>query len=209
MVQVSRDEFNRIARDQRAKAAARKANRAEKRATLPWAEPPREGPPPGPWTKGRILRKGTFAGFIVKKRPKRIRRTVKISQVSDRGALKASIVTLLGLLDRKLNGPQCRLGHLCPAYRDIGPHHGQVGYHLIPQKRGDAARFLRENVVWACSRANLGEVNNRDLYAKHHEILFGVARMARLWAISRTIKQYTDAELRELRAEIKAELEKP
>lgn len=64
-------------------------------------------------------------------------------------------------------------------------------------------------MVWACSRANYGEVNNRDLYAQHHEVLFGAARMGRLWAISRGTRQYTTAELLELRAELKTELERP
>ncbi len=135
------------------------------------------------------------------KKPRRIR------HISMRGAIKEQIVHLLGLLDARLNGKECRLGHLCPAYRDLGKHDGQVGYHLTPQKRGDAARFLPENVVWACHRANNGERWNRDLYRQHHVTLFGAARVERIEAIARTKADYSMADLREKLAEVRALVE--
>jgi 5-methylcytosine-specific restriction endonuclease McrA len=117
----------------------------------------------------------------------------------DRTAIKEQIVRLLGLLDRRINGNNCRIhGEPCV---------GEVAYHIVPQKRGDAARFIPENVVWACSRANYGENMNRDLYRHKHVLLFGKVRVELLETISRTKKKFSTAELVELRDQIKADVE--
>ncbi len=163
MTNVSPREFAAI---KRRISAAKKAQREEKRASLPWGRRPQVD--------------GT------------------IKKVIDRTALKEAIVHLLGLLDAKLNGSECRIH---------GGHKGEVAYHLIPQKRGDAARFVPENVVWACHDANFGEKNNRDLYRHKHIQIFGKARVERIEAISRGIRKYSNEELLELRDQIKAQIE--
>jgi 5-methylcytosine-specific restriction endonuclease McrA len=117
----------------------------------------------------------------------------------DRTALKEQIVRLLGLLDMKVNGRHCRIhGEPCV---------GEVAYHLIPQKRGDAARFVPENVVWACSRANFGENMNRDLYRHKHVLIFGKVRIEKLEEISRTQRKYSTVELVALKNKIRADIE--
>lgn len=141
---------------------------------------------------------------------KKAKRKAKAKEIGtyqpNRGDLKDRIVRLLGLLDRKINGAICRLGHECPAYSKIGLHTGEVAYHLIPQKRGDAARFLRENVVWACHAANFGEVNNRDLYREKHITIFGQERIEGIEAISRMTADYSMEDLKEMEKTVKAEL---
>lgn len=111
MVYLSRAAFNEAATAIRRAAAARKQKRDEKRTLLPWGVKP---------TKIR----------------KALKRT-RISQVSDKGAIKAEIVRLLGLLDMKKNGKLCRF------HKD---HPGDTACHIVPQQRGDAARFDPENV---------------------------------------------------------------
>ena len=73
----------------------------------------------------------------------------------------------------------------------------------------EAAEILRCSPRTVQQRANRGEQMNRDLYDEHHKTIFGEARIARLKAVARTIRKYTTAELLELRAALKAELEKP
>lgn len=121
-----------------------------------------------------------------------------IKDALTRTQLKAAIVKLLGLLDKARNGPMCRIH---------GNHPGQLAYHLIPQQRGDAARFIEENVVWACRKANFGEMMNRSLYDQKHIDLFGEARINRIKAEARKIKKYTMYDLRMLRFAIALEIE--
>lgn len=214
---LSRAEF---ARFKRMEAAAKKAKRADRvrdnalldafgvddgsgNAVLPVVPAPRQASAlPRLGTNRRPNEPGP------KRAKSKPRRQIKhIAQLSSRGALKKAIVRLLGLLDRKINGPLCRYGALCPAYKKIGVHNGDTACHLSPQQRGEAARLLPENVVWGCSDANFGEVNNRDLYRQHHVVLFGRERVERIEAIARTTRQYSTAELREIRASVKAQLE--
>jgi hypothetical protein len=137
------------------------------------------------------------------------RKELTIGDLCNRTTMKEKIVRALGLLDRKINGDDCRLGRRCPAYRQYGPHPGTLGYHLIPQKRGDASRFYPPNVVWACSRANFGEMHNRDLYAEYHVEIFGQKRIDEIKAIARTTADYSNADLRELFEEVKLKLSLP
>ena len=116
-----------------------------------------------------------------------------------RSEVKKAIVHLLGLLDAKRNGKVCKI-HL--------NHPGEVAYHLVPQQRGDAARFDPDNVVWACRAANSEEVNNRSLYREKHIRLFGRDRIERLEEIARKTVQFGTQYLLELRDRIKKELEK-
>src|SRR6266404_3180333 len=90
-----------------------------------------------------------------------------------RGTLKEQIVRFLGLLDAKENGRSCRLDIFCPAWKRVGPHLGDSSCHIVPQKRGDAARFLREGIYWGCRAANYGEMMNRDLFRDKHIARFG------------------------------------
>lgn len=141
-----------------------------------------------------------------------IRKVRKVQGLSlrvmvSRKELKDEIVHLLGLLDRKKFGPYCRLGPQCPEQAKIGIHPGEVGYHLVPQSRGDAARFIPENVVWACHRANYGEYKNRSLYREKHILAFGKERVERIESIARTIRHYTTQELVDLRNHIRRDLE--
>lgn len=115
-----------------------------------------------------------------------------IKSVVSRKELKDSIVHMLGLIDRAINGPSCRIHTL---QQGFGFHSGQVAYHLIPQQRGDAARFLEENVVWACRDANYGERMNRSLYRQKHIDLFGKERIERIESLARSIKKYSTADL--------------
>lgn len=128
---------------------------------------------------------------------KPVRRLIK------RGALKTAIVRLLGLLDRKKNGNQCRLGAECP---EKTQHFGTLAYHIVPAQRGDSARFIPENVVWACRQSNYGEVMNRSLYRDKHIAIFGKDRIERIEAIARTFRKYQMVELLELRDKLRSEV---
>ena len=142
--------------------------------------------------------------FPVKRRKPKMR---LIGDLIRKGPLKTQIVRLLGLLDRKLNGPGCRLGILCPAYARIGPHNGDRAYHIEPQQRGDAARFVPENVIWTCNAANYGEFRNRNAYGEKHIALFGEERIARIKAIAKTTRQYPRAELLQMRRDLRRRIE--
>ncbi len=127
-----------------------------------------------------------------------------VKSLIKRGPLKTAIIRLLGLLDRKKYGNECRLSWECPTKT---PHPGFLAYHLVPAQRGDSTRFVPENVVWACSAANYGEVMNRSLYRQKHVDLFGKDLIEQLEAKAREIKQYKMSELLEMRVELKKELE--
>lgn len=126
-------------------------------------------------------------------KPKKPRRPRKIK----RGTLKSQIVRLLGLLDRKRNGPMCRF-HL--------DHEGDTSCHIVPQSRGDAARFEPDNVYWGCRAANYGEFRHRSLYRQYHIDLFGKDTVERLEEIAKGFRQYTHKELLCLREEIKLKI---
>lgn len=126
--------------------------------------------------------------------------------VIGRGALKKQIVTLLGWLDRKLNGSTCRLGGHCPQYVRIGPHRGEVAYHVCPQSTGDGARFIPENVIWCCAAANFGEKMNRATYRMRHIELFGRERIERIEAAAKAGAKYSTVELLAMRQQIKDKL---
>ena len=130
-----------------------------------------------------------------------------VSRLIKRGPLKKQIVRLLGLLDRKRNGPLCRLMDECPQTKNIGYHNGDTSYHLVSQGRGDAARFDPEGVIWTCGPANFGEMMNRSLYREKAITLFGRERIERLEHIAKTTKKYSMADLLTLREDIKGMVE--
>ena len=115
----------------------------------------------------------SLAAFLEKKAKAKVRKDKRKAKAAvlwvgdqiGRTDLKKKIVTALGHLDRKINGNSCRI-HGAPCV-------GSLAYHLLPQHRGDAFRFIEKNVVWACRRANYGEVMNRSDYADKHEQIFG------------------------------------
>lgn len=123
-----------------------------------------------------------------------------------RGPLKAQIVRLLGLLDRKINGPYCRLAEECPRFAEESAHEGQVAYHVWPAGSGDFVRLSPIAVVWACSSANYGEYRHRLRYHDKHERLFGKERMETLRAMSYVMKKYAMGELLEMRERLKTAL---
>lgn len=149
-------------------------------------------PKRGPRLNRTNVRGKTGKPKMAQKRPKLPKRTT----------LKSQIVRLLGLRDRDLNGNWCRMIPECP---NKAHHAGSLAYHLVPAQRGDSTRFVPENVVWACSQANYGEVMNRSLYRDKHITLFGHERMERLEALARETRQYTRTELVELRDSLKTE----
>lgn len=114
-----------------------------------------------------------------------------------RGALKSQIVRLLGLIDRKINGPICRF------HKD---HQGDTSCHIVPQSRGDAARFEPDNVYWGCRAANYGEFRHRSLYRQYHIDIFGKETVERLEEIAKGFKQYSHKELMVLRDKLKLNL---
>lgn len=119
-----------------------------------------------------------------------------------RKPIKDRIVTLLGLLDKKLHGPLCRLGVLCPKWARLGPHNGEVGYHVIPQQRGDAAKFFPPNVKWCCAASNRGESLNRSLYRDKHVAAFGQQFVEQIESLARTMIEYSDAELQAIERKV-------
>lgn len=131
--------------------------------------------------------------------------TLPMKRLIKRGPIKAEIVHLLGLLDRKNSGPFCRLDVFCPTW-PAGKHHGEVAYHIVPQQRGDAARFIPENVVWACAAGNFGEKMNRSLFRDKHIGRWGKDLVERLEAIARTTRKYSMADLLELREDLRKKL---
>lgn len=153
--------------------------------------------------KARKAKRKDNASFQAKVAGKKLRSVIKI------GALKADIVKLLGWLDRKVNGPLCRLGVECPAFPKIGAHNGNCAYHLWPQKNGGESRFMPLNVVWACSAANCGEKWNREVYREKHVRVFGAGRMAQIQAAARIIADYSKTDLLAMREQIKTKLEQP
>ena len=174
-------------RESQVLAAGRKSKRLAKRALI--------APKPGQICP-RTRRKPPNKGQAI----------LPIHRAIKRGAIKTQIVRLLGLLDAKKNGKNCRLDVFCPAWSKIGPHNGDRAYHLTPQQRGDAARFVPENVVWACNAANCGEYYNRALYREKHLARFGKDLVERLEAIARTTADYSMADLLELRTKLRMEL---
>lgn len=112
--------------------------------------------------------------------------------------LKKKIVHQLGLRDRRLNGPLCRIHRA----KCEGPF---VGYHLVPQARGGLARLEPRGVVWACSRANRGEQMNRSLYREKHVELFGEPLVLELEALAKVPDHRTRPELEAMLAALVAE----
>lgn len=191
----------------RAKAAARKERREQKRldtlalasltdnaVAVPLGESGEVGPLPRPEVFRPLKRQRRAISPL---------RTTK-RRLPKRSTLKSQIIRLLGLLDRKKHGDECRLGVECPTKT---PHSGEVAYHVIPAQRGDSTRFVPENVVWACAAANYGECRNRSLYRDKHCRLFGAAMVEALEAQAREKKHYTRTELYELRERLRAEVE--
>lgn len=139
----------------------------------------------------KVAENAALKGESVLKPKKRKPRKIK------RGSLKRQIVRLLGLLDAKKNGKLCRFH---------GNHEGDTSCHIVPQNRGDAARFIPENVYWGCQGANYGEMRHRSLYRDHHIRIFGKDLVERLEAMAREFKKYTHGELLEMRERLKSEL---
>lgn len=161
----------------------------------PGKEKDRDASPSTPKRSKSILRPLKRKAFLASGRG-----TFSIKQLPSKKGLKANIVRLLGLLDKKRNGSLCRI---CQKRMGI------LAYHLVPQQRGDAARFIEANVVWACGPCNFGEMMNRSLYREKHIIIFGKERIERLEEIARTMRKYELAELLELRREIREKIEAP
>ena len=181
---VTKDAFRAL----KAKIAAKRSKRDIKRAdNLQLASISRTNAPVS--TKGRKQGNGS------------IKRLIK------RGPLKKAIVRLLGLLDRKKNGPLCRLMDECPQFPKIGYHNGDTSCHIAPQSRGDAARLVQENVYWGCGPANFGEMMNRSLYREKHIRVFGKERVERVEAIANTIKQIPTPDLLVMREDLKRMVE--
>lgn len=137
----------------------------------------------------------SWAEFQALKRKAAERKTKRIAKAKMIGTwspprkdVKDAIVTELGRRDMLINGTTCRIH---------GHHRGELAYHLTPQSRGDAARFIPENVVWACAAANDGERWHRTLYREKHIAIFGIERVERIEAISRTHVHFSDADLME------------
>ena len=175
MTRVSREEFNRIARLQREKAAARKARREEKRAGLPWG-------------KEKVLWVGSppcqpFA-------PKR-RRAPSPRQLL-RAKLDSLWAFLVKLRDRLAFGGLCRI---------CGRRAIEVAYHLIP-RGDDATRWEPENGVGACAPCNRGEQLNRSRYRAKHVRLFGKELIERLEEKARTRAMFTMADLEGIREKL-------
>ena len=104
--------------------------------------------------------------------------------------------------DRKLNGGRCMVGKAC-----LGLGLIEVAYHIEPQVSGDATRYDEECVVGSCAACNYGEQCNRKKYRIWHIEKFGSELVNRLEEKSRTIKQYTTAELVEKRDYYRRKLE--
>jgi hypothetical protein len=121
------------------------------------------------------------------------------------GKIRKRVVRLLGLRDKALNGPLCRLGEYCPHFYEVGPHEGELAYHLVPQNEGEAARLDPPNVVWACRSANEAERRRRAYFAQVHEKIFGKLFMDERWRIaSMTIHNAKRADLVAMLAELEA-----
>lgn len=143
-----------------------------------------------------------FKALVAKAKTKKAKRKVKAKKlghkIEDRGKIKTQICRLLGMIDAFMNGKECRIH---------GSHSGEVAYHLCPQSRGDAARFLPENVIWACKAANYGEFRNRSLYRDKHIAIFGQERIEAIEEIAGNVRQFSYKELVELRDEARAIIE--
>lgn len=189
-------------RDAQAKRAARKARRQANRGFQVAVNEARTGVKLPATASGAV--KGPLTPRTPVRKPGKRFKTGKIGRLASRSTLKAQIIRLLGLRDRKLNGPMCRLGDECPTKT---PHHGTLAYHVVPAQRGDSTRFVPSNVVWACSAANYGEVMNRSLYRDKHCRVFGTAMIEELEAQARQVKKYTRDELVYMRDSLRAELE--
>jgi hypothetical protein len=119
-----------------------------------------------------------------------------------KASIKKLIVSNLGILSMIENGKQCAIKK---AQNCAGI--GQVAYHLVPQSRGDATRFLRENVVWACAACNNGERWNRTLYRIHHVEIFGRKRIENLELLSvGPSPHYTMANLKQMLKDVREEI---
>ncbi|MDE2020323.1 MAG: hypothetical protein KGJ13_08315 [Patescibacteria group bacterium] len=134
-------------------------------------------------------------------RAKTPQRTIPIRKVSNRQELKRRIVRNLGLLDAAKNGRDCRIKK---AKHCLGV--GSIAYHIIPQMRGDATRFVRENVVWACVACNRGEQMNRSLYRQYHVDIFGKERVENLESIARGEAHFSIAALQTILENTRAEV---
>lgn len=150
--------------------------------------------------EGRVA-KGVALGL--RKRPQRTR---PIKSLSKRGEIKKAIVRTLGLISAKKHGPYCRYGPYCPRTKKIGMHKGDTACHVIPQMRGDAARFIPENVIWGCRDSNYGEKMNRSLYREIHIKILGRYYVESIEAAAGGIRQYPTHELLELLDEKRKEL---
>jgi hypothetical protein len=185
-----------------ASAAARKARREERRianAALKGETVAGTAPPSleQPSERPRYAKRGKSQIRPVKRKKRKIKR----------GSLSRQIVRLLGLLDKKKNGPLCRLGELCPQFPKIGHHYGELGYHIIAQSRGGEARFHPSNVVWACGPANCGEHYHKGLYREKHVALWGEEFVKGLEAMAKVAADYSMSQLLELRENLKAQVE--
>ncbi|MDE2098434.1 MAG: hypothetical protein KGL39_14370 [Patescibacteria group bacterium] len=134
--------------------------------------------------------------------PKKNKKPKRLKFWSSKGKIGEIIVRNLGILDRLYNGDECRIHQ--------GQHHpGSLAYHIIPQAYGNAARFERDNVVWACLGANNWERNFRGHRTRAvHVALFGAPRIERLEKLSDTMRQFTLADLREILTKVRKEIAK-
>jgi hypothetical protein len=153
--------------------------------------------------KARRTEKGMALGL----RKPRPQKTFPISRLSTKGAIKEKIVRILGLLDRKYNGPLCRYGLHCPAYKRLGVHNGDSACHLEPAKRGDAVRLNRKAVVWACHSVNFWEKEHRGTTVDRvHNEAFGIERMTEVRALERMEAHFSESDLRSMLQDLRKEL---
>jgi len=106
--------------------------------------------------------------------------------------------SFIKLRDKYRHGPMCRI---------CGKREGNVAYHLIPQQRGDATKFLKENMVLACRGCNYGEYKNRSLYRDKHILIFGKEHIENLERIASIGKKFSRDELKSIEEDMLARME--
>ena len=105
------------------------------------------------------------------------------------GKIKKRIVRLLGLRDKKINGPFCRYKWWCPKWQQEGQHLGDTACHLVPRSEGLAALLDPDNVVWGCGSVNNAERRRREYFATEvHPQRFGSGFMNERRRIARFTK---------------------
>lgn len=139
------------------------------------------------------MQKKIFDACVAAAKERKAKRKVKAKVLWGKtikiGPLNREIVTLLGLRDKKLNGPLCRIHE-----KDVSAisHYGGLAYHILSQGEYPLMRLVPENVVWACRGANIDERFHRARYAGKfgkHRLIFGEEKMDRLEIMARDFER--------------------